>query len=274
MAHNDEKKLVLLDTHAHYHPFCGVSEFFDCAWKNLQSAAVSFDESSNFIGIICLLETRDSSRFDEIREAAQETSAFGKWRIDIIFDGKFLAAEGEGGAKVYVVPGRQIVTKENLEVLIIGPSDNVHHEQPLTFYLEQYSGSHLVIIPWGVGKWLDKRGLVLKQAMYELAQLDYVLGDSSSRPNCWQRVAQFEDAKRLGKHILPGSDPLPVAGQQRKVGIYGAAFYSNQLAEELVRNLRETVLGLTVEEVRPFGRSDGLFGFICSQLLLRLNRIK
>ncbi|GBO90160.1 hypothetical protein MSSD14B_38280 [Marinobacter salsuginis] len=158
--------------------------------------------------------------------------------------------------------------------MIIGPSDDVPHEQPLTFYLQQYSSSHLVIIPWGFGKWLGKRGLVLKQAMYQLAQLEYVLGDSSGRPNCWQRIAQFEDAKRLGKHILSGSDPLPVAGQQRKVGIYGAAFYSDQRAEGLVRNLRETILGLPLDEVRPFGHSDGLFDFIFSQFLLRLNRIK
>ncbi|WP_153637453.1 hypothetical protein [Marinobacter salsuginis] len=274
MASNDKRRLVLVDTHVHYHSFCSVTEFFDCAWENLWNAAASFDESANFIGILCLLETRGSSRFGEIRDAAQGKSAFGKWRIDTIFDGRFLAAEGEGGAKVYVVPGSQIVTKENLEVLIIGPSDDVPHEQPLTFYLQQYSSSHLVIIPWGFGKWLGKRGLVLKQAMYQLAQLEYVLGDSSGRPNCWQRIAQFEDAKRLGKHILSGSDPLPVAGQQRKVGIYGAAFYSDQRAEGLVRNLRETILGLPLDEVRPFGHSDGLFDFIFSQFLLRLNRIK
>lgn len=274
MTPNDERRLVLLDTHAHYHSFCGVSEFFDCAWSNFRSAAASFDEVSNFIAILCLLETRESSRFEEIRDAVQEKSAFGPWRIDTVFDGRFLAAEGEGGAKVYVVPGHQIVTNENLEVLIIGPSADVPHERPLTFYLEQYSSSHLVIIPWGVGKWLGKRGLVLKQAMYQLAQMEYVLGDSSVRPSCWQSVAQFDDAKRLGKHILPGSDPLPVAGQQRKVGIYGAAFYSNQRTEELILNFRETILGLTEGDVKHFGQLDGPFSFIYSQLLLRLKRIK
>lgn len=274
MAPNDKKRLVLLDTHVHYHSFCGVSEFFDCAWKNFRSAAASFDESSNFIAIVCLLETRDSSRFEEIRDAALEKSVMGQWHINTIFDGRFLVAEGAGTEKIYVVPGRQIVTKEDLEVLIIDPYDDIPHERSLTFYLEQYSRSHLVIIPWGVGKWLGKRGVILKEAMYQLAGLQYVLGDSSGRPRCWQSVAQFDDAKRLGKHILPGSDPLPVAGQQRKVGIYGAAFYSNQRAEELILNLRETTLSLTEGELRRFGQLDGLFSFIYSQLLLRLKRIK
>lgn len=274
MAPDDRSRLVLLDTHVHYHPFCGVSEFFDCAWKNFQNAAATFEEDADFMGIVCLLETGDSSRFAEISGGAQGSSFWGQWRIDANFDGEFLVAEGAGAEKIYVVPGRQVVTIENLEVLIIGLLEGIPSEESLAFYLEKYSETHLVILPWGAGKWLGRRGLVLKETMHQLSYLEYVVGDSGVRPSFWQNVPQFEDAKQLGKHILFGSDPLPVAGQQRKVGSCGAGFYSNQVAEQLVLNLRSTILGLTTEEVSRYGELDGLFGFIYNQFLLRLNRVR
>lgn len=274
MRHNDKNRLFLVDTHVHYYPFCDFAEFFDSAWYNMRTAAADLDSQVNFTGILCLMETQVSDRFRELREAGAKKCALGRWRIHSIHEGTALVAESFDNDRLYIVPGRQIITEENLEVLIIGGSEDILHKHPLMYYFEKYSKDRLIVIPWGVGKWLGKRGRVLNQAIYQASQLEFALADNSGRPSCWRKVPQFDGARRLGKHIFAGSDPLPLAGQQKKVGTYGVAFLSNQTPENLVFCLRKTMLELTRDQIRIYGGVDGLFDFAISQFLLRLRRIK
>ncbi len=48
-----------------------------------------------------------------------------------------------------------------------------------------------------------------------------MLGDNSGRPALSVVPRLFKLAARLGIPILPGSDPLPFPGEERKIGRYG-----------------------------------------------------
>jgi len=273
MKPDDSKQLVLIDTHVHYYPFCDLAKFLDCAWDNMRRSAAELGCQSGFAGVLCMMETQGTFPFSELM---QMTEAMGSWRIRQTHDGKALVAESAENAKVYLVPGHQVVTQENLELLIIGKVDVSADEDSfsLRYYLEQYSDRYFIIIPWGVGKWLGWRGRVVSEAIQELANLEFALGDNSCRPRLWEKVPQFDIARKQGRHIFPGSDPLPLIGQQSKVGSYGIAFFCDQPAENAVADLRKTMLGLSGTDMRVYGTVDGLYDFFRNQFLLRLTSKK
>ena len=75
------------------------------------------------------------------------------------------------------------------------------------------------VLPWGLGKWLGRRG----RQVARLARDDrfrahplFFLGDIAQRPWPWPEPALFAEQR-----VLPGSDPLAVAGAERRVGRYG-----------------------------------------------------
>ena len=65
--------------------------------------------------------------------------------------------------KILFIAGRQIVTLEKIEVLALGLkenySDNKSIEEVINYIL---SKNALPVIPWGVGKWIGKRGAIVE----------------------------------------------------------------------------------------------------------------
>ena len=115
---------------------------------------------------------------------------------------------------VVVCAGRQIVTRERIEVLSL--LSEVKHEdgQPLddTIAAVKSSGG-LVVLPWGVGKWSGARGQRVAEAA---RQHGVMLGDNAGRPIGWPRPKVYGEFV-----VLPGSDPLRMAREQSIVGTYG-----------------------------------------------------
>jgi len=125
-------------------------------------------------------------------------------------------------ASVVVIRGQQLVSSENLEVLAIGHTTNLKTGRPLHKTLDQAraAGAHM-IIPWGAGKWIGTRGKLVSGKIQRQACPGPHLGDNDGGRPAVCRVPQFRFAAERGIKIISGSDPLPIAGDERRIGTYG-----------------------------------------------------
>ena len=264
-------KLILVDTHTHYYPFCSFTKYFDYAYLNMQTAARENNNAQTFSAILCLLETETSHNYQDLLDIANSTKKMGEWQLESLDNNKLLRLSQSDEKELYILPGQQIITSENLELLIIGSTEKISHKNPINTYLEKYSETHLLILPWGVGKWLGKRGRIVSR-LIQRNNHTFTLGDNSARPSLWQYVPQFIQARKKGIKILAGSDPLPIHKQYKKVAIYGSTMTGSLQQQGLADQLRETILN-SKTNIKSYGHRDGLLRFIFSQLLLRLKPI-
>jgi len=270
----DSNNLTLVDTHAHYYPFCTLPEYFDAAYANMQFAAENLGCLQEITSILCLLETETSHWYRGLLEIAHSTKQVGEWQLEALDDNQLLLLTRTDGSEILLLPGHQIVTSENLEILIIGTTSRIPHKKSALFYIEEFCNSHLVIVPWGVGKWLGARGRVVSKLVEHQTSYKFALGDNSGRAAMWKYVPQFDQADQMGINILAGSDPLPIAGQHKKVASYGSVIKGSMQPQNLAGQLREKLLDTKTGSIKSYGQLDNLIQFIANQLLLRFQRIK
>ena len=127
----------------------------------------------------------------------------------------------------------------------------------------------MAVLPWGVGKWLGGRGRMIRDTIQAASASTIFLGDNGGRPWLWQ-VGQFDEAKQRGIKVLPGTDPLPIPGEQRRIGTFGfrmtAALDQRRPMATFVRALRDPRTSIT-----PFGRLSSPLACLSAQIRLRRN---
>ena len=102
------------------------------------------------------------------------------------------------------VCGYQIVTSEKIEILNLASNTVIPDGLSATEALTKVDG--IPVLPWSPGKWLGKRGEIIKS-------LDAYGGKILYK----DFLVDFERFKG----ILPGTDPLPRKGEERLVGRIG-----------------------------------------------------
>jgi hypothetical protein len=155
-------------------------------------------------------------------------------------------------------------------VLALGTTARLRDGEPIetTLGAVRLAGG-AAVLPWGVGKWLGSRGAVVERVLEDPRWRDVHLGDNGNRPQLAPEPAQFAAARRAGRAVLPGSDPLPLPGEEARVGSYGFAADVPLDA----RRPAAALLALLASggfELVPFGRRAALPRFIGQQLKLKL----
>lgn len=256
----------------HYYPCWSFSAFLDAAWDSFSSCAAKVAPGEDFIPVMCLLETIGSNWFELLVDPELKMQLSG-WRIDRSFmAGGLLRVYGDTGQNMFILPGRQLVSNENIEVLVVGSAKPTEITSARG-YLEQYANIFPVILPWGVGKWLGERGKVVDGLIREVAQYPFYLGDNSGRPNFWSGVPQFALANEKSVPILPGSDPLPVIGQYKKTASYGFVLRGRGAVDNMLQSPLEVLRNLACP-VEAYGNLDRLGNFLYSQVRMRLQPLK
>lgn len=261
---------MVLDTHVHFYQEANTALLLEQAEKNLQARAANPDEA------ICgLIWTR------QLREPSLEEQLAGDelWQVD-----SPASAQAPGvwlrhssGSRLFVFKGVQFVSEEGLEVLVAGVSESL--DRLMTQWqgkscenlIRHFGEKHLVILPWGVGKWLGARGQrVLDLASGPLNQ-QFFLGDNSGRPALWNPIKAFEQAQAQDRPVLPGSDPLPLPNQERWAGCSGIALegVDDSLFQDS-QALKHAIEKLSADTLVCFDRRESLIRFIVNQVKMRL----
>lgn len=265
--------MVLVDAHVHMYDCFNVAGVFDAAAANFARAARARGGTTSFGCVLCLVESASEHFVDGVR-----TQRLGKvWRGQ---HGDWELEEGEepetlefrcGHSRLVVIAGRQIVTRERLEVLALGTTAPLPDGASMDATLEAVrSAGAVAVLPWGVGKWLGARGAVVDRVLAEPQWRHVFLGDNGNRLRYGPEPERFAAARRAGRSVLPGSDPLPLPGEEARVGAYGFAVDADldplRPAAGLLTELRSGA------SVAAFGERESFRGFVGKQLALRFTK--
>jgi len=267
--------LWLVDSHVHLYGCFNPGELLTAAHTNLCGQARRLDREGRFEGLLLLTETQVDEGFERLRErvgqnADPEHPRWRGWQFSATSDARLLLAE-RGADRLWLVAGRQIVTAEKLEVLALITDTRFADGLSLPQTLEAIAAADAIpVLPWGAGKWWGVRGRLLSRLLADHRTGPLFLGDNGGRPDLWRHPRHFREARRHGIRILPGSDPLPLPWEARRVGTTGFSFTapparSVRPADELSRRLRDPAAPLA-----PFGGGLASTRFFLNQMALRL----
>lgn len=253
---------ILVDGHVHRHPCFDPGAFFDHAAANLDAASGKGEEA---VRCLMLTESAGDHFFDELLEKAGKAGGEG-WSVGVTAEDESVLVSREARTALMVVAGRQIVTRERLEVLALGTRAEFEGGLALSETLAAVSASRATpVIPWGFGKWWAARGRCVEGLLRRPDVPRFFLGDNGGRPRIASTPRLFRQAAERGIAVLPGSDPLPFPGQVGKVGGYGFVLRGDFAPDRPAASVKLILAGLN-QSPPAFGRRESLPGFVRAQL--------
>jgi hypothetical protein len=229
--------LIAADTHVHLYPFYDRDAALDGAFRRL--AALAPDAG---VRAVFLTERYDCDAFTDLPGERVQGYAV-RWKCD-------------GPGENVVFAGRQIVTRERLEVLALTIDKIIPDGLILDDVIGQVRAlGGVPVVAWAPGKWFGARGEMVRRLVDVSAPGLFLLGDSSLRPTVWPEPDLMKAGRRRGFHVVAGSDPLPFRGEERMAGTYGTCLEGHWDAAAPVSSAR-TLLYAGVG-LRLIGRRGG-----------------
>lgn len=227
--------------------------------------ARALSKSEPLTGVLMLTESEGVDAFAALPAVA------GEWHIAPTSEATSKIATGRSGDKLIVVSGRQIVSKQGLEVHALGTRAVISDGTPVRDAISsgQDSGA-LAVMPWGFGKWSGTRGQTLRELVDD-GPPNLMFADSGVRPAFITRPAQLTQAEASGRLCLAGTDPLPLGRDEGKVGQYG---FLAELALDEDRPfaaLKAWLAGLDCSP-RTYGRLESTLGFFYAQSVMQIRK--
>lgn len=210
---------VIADGHVHIHPCFSPHVLLRQAHDNLLQNATRLGLDGHIPKVLFLTESGEENWFETLcLRGLPGVSVIPTKSINCVKIGF------SDTSVIIVIAGRQIVTSEHIEVLAFGLDSLFPDGLPIHVVVEKIAElGHMAVLPWGAGKWLAKRGKRVRDVFKQYVHLPLYLGDNGNRPKFWPLPGIFKQARQLGILNLPGSDPLPFIGQEKRVGNYGFA---------------------------------------------------
>ena len=217
------------------------------------------------IPMLCLTERHDCHYYKAMQGGGFNEEMNGVKIIER-FD-QALLLEGADGTRIYVIAGRQIVTKERIEVLSLTFDVDIPDGQPLEEILDAViKQGGIPVLSWAPGKWFSKRGKIIKQLIERSEPGRFLIGDTSLRPTIWGEPILMRKARLKGFKILAGSDPLPIAGEESVAGTYGTVWEGALESDDPAASVRN-FFREREQESRSVGKRGNLI-----QVLRRLKK--
>ncbi len=261
---------LLIDAHVHFHPGFRRDDFLDASLESFARGAAELGIDGPFTGCLMLAEIAEERWF--LRLSRQEEGArFGAWQFEPTDDDAVLTARRRtDGATLLIVAGRQVRSREGLEVLALATREEFPDGLPFSDALTRVRWSGAVtVIPWGFGKWWLYRSALVEAALHRITEPGIFLGDNGGRPQSAGRPRLFREAEARGIPVLPGSDPLPLPEHATRAGSYGFLLEAGLNPGQPMQSLKQALGSLTAQP-RIFGRRASLAGCCHDQLVLRL----
>lgn len=273
--HNNVKRMPFIDAHVHIYDCFDLGAFFSHAYQNFMRQAQQLDVH-DFAGILLLTESRGCNWFDLLKKNINSPdklpASLGEWQLQDTSETNSLLLKRNDNEYLILVAGRQLATRERLEVLAIGTTSEISDGLSLhEAYTQTVAEGALAIIPWGAGKWLGKRGELLKKFLEDKHSGEVYLGDNSGRPAIWKNIAHFSQARRRGIAILPGSDPLPFRKECWRPGSFGFCIdYPVSLSTPAAELLECFKRGNNVA-ISAYGKNENIIRFVNNQVRMQIH---
>lgn len=274
---NECKNAVIIDAHVHIYAMFDVAKLLDSACKNFIDATKQRN-ILNFTGILLLSETSNENWHNQQSkilnsDASGNMLTYGEWNLSLLQnDTCTIRAIRSTGELIYIIAGKQIATKEGLEILALITTKTFKDGLPTQESLTQIQQSDdIAIMPWAVGKWLGKRGNIINKMLQDHKRPLFFLGDNSGRPSFWINPDHFKLAKKMSIQVIPGSDPLPITDEESRVGQFG--FIARDiLIESKPSEAIKNIFKNSISDIETYGKLESTYRFFKNQIMLRLNK--
>ncbi len=270
-AGDDWSGPVLVDAHVHFYGGFDEQRFLDSARRNMAAGAAELGLPPTTPGLLLLAETSRDHAFEAFADRAAGAPP-GPWTWRATAEPGSLMARHHGRDSLVLVAGRQIVTREGLEVLALGTAGRFADGESLADTLRRAREADAVpVLPWGFGKWLFRRGALVDDLIRSPGRGGIFLGDNGGRPALAPRPRLLAAAEARGMIVLPGSDPLPLPSRESRAGAYGFC-----LDGPISRDLPGATLKQRLAALRAsppvYGRLERLAPFLLSQLQMQARK--
>jgi hypothetical protein len=266
--------MIFFDAHVHVQSRFNLDQFFLAALTNFDQHRLALAPQTTGTYFLLLTEAKSLDFFAVLREQARQPTGLlpTAWIVQAAAEPEalLLRHESRPGIRLFVVAGRQLVAKERLEVLALATTAKIGDGKPLVDTVNEVrDAGGLAVLPWGAGKWLGKRGKIVSDFLQHAATKSLFVGDNGGRPKFWPRPAPFDSAAGRGIRLLPGSDPLPLPGEEYRVGTYGGVVDGSCSDDKPVADLKN-LLNDGSKRIIPYGHRQDAWQFLRTQIGLRL----
>lgn len=248
--------IFVADTHVHFYAEYSEKVFWDRAFAGVGDLAPA-NAGADRAAALFLAERSDCRFFRRWRERGLDAN--GAYEIEELREDNVLAVRqrAPGGGVLHVFAGRQIVTRERLEILALTadpdiPDGGTIHEAVKRVLAE----GAIAVLPWSPGKWLFDRGRIVRDVIERFPPNRLLLGDSALRPVGWGEPFLMRAAVERGFRVIAGTDPLPITGEEKRVGKYGIAISADFDLKRPVNDIRRLLADPGVR-IRRAGRRMG-----------------
>ena len=205
-------KTTILDTHLHLYPCFDLPKAFD---RFLDNTGKYGPQATR---VACLAERFDCQYYESITNKEITLDGF---KLAISDENETRLIRDKDNMSLTLLPGRQIISREKIEVLALGCPQLIDDGQPVLDVIYQIIQlGHVPVLPWSPGKWFGARGAIIKDLINELKAGDFMIGDTPLRPYGWATPRLMKDAQKKGFSVVAGSDPLPFSGEEAWPGAY------------------------------------------------------
>ncbi|MDO9541456.1 MAG: hypothetical protein Q7J98_03925 [Kiritimatiellia bacterium] len=269
----NKKIIVAGDGHFHlypcYEPARAISNLIDNL-DLLAESARGLGQEEDVFKIAFLVESKQHDYFHKILKKEIDFRAVGfevsagpeEHCVSFSKQGKFLLA---------IVAGRQIVTNEKLEILGLGMDAIVPDGLPAEEAVEKViAAGGLPVLAFSPGKWLFKRANIVRRLAQTKFPRPLLIGDSALRPLGWGAPEIMRQAGAHNIAVLPGSDPLPLPGDEKYAGCYGFVYQGFFDASKPLASIKG-IIADHPGEIFPAGKRCSMVNVVGRLFRLRRN---
>ena len=267
--------MIFVDAHVHIYDCFHLPIFFESAFANFQSEEARMGQGDDFTAALLLTESLKNNWFERLASyASNKTTAEAKtisgWTFHRTDEDCSLCARGSKNQSLFLIAGRQIVTAEKLEVLALATDKKFKDGAPMEQVIQSIRDMGAIpVIPYGFGKWIGRRGKILRDLLKKTESTKLFLGDNGGRPKFLPRSSHFKQAGKKGIRVLPGSDPLPFPSQCIRPGSFGfsaeGAVSTTHPARDIIRILLDPT-----NTFQSYGQPEPFLRFFRNQLLMQI----
>ena len=266
----------LIDGHVHIYDCFDLQALLNSAYENFADQANNKDLEGPFIGVLMLAESEEYPWFLRLQQNAENdttsvSTSSVSWQFSSLADDSCaIVAQRRDQELMIIVSGRQIITAEGLEVLALATKETLDNGSQIKDLLQTLHRTNTItVIPWGVGKWLGRRGKILREILRSSINNSFFLGDNGGRPIFWPTPYHIREALSLGIKNLPGTDPLPIASEVSRVGSFGFVLDHKISVQRPAKDIKKLLLSPNVS-ARSYGTLQRPFRFFINQTIIRL----
>jgi len=264
------KAALAIDGHVHLYEVYDLTNAVESGVRNLKDNSKKLN--SKVVPIWLLVERSDASFFDKFFQSPENYDnnelKFKKGNDDLT-----IVVEQNGQSLLYIFAGRQLVTKEGLEVLSLISNLNIPDRQKSIDDVIQsiIDSGGIPTLNWAPGKWFFSRGKVIAQQIQQKSNNELFIGETTLRNTLWPEPKLVKRARIKGFPIIAGSDPLPFKGEEQGIGSFGFLIEGEFDPEKPAQSLRD-LMNSKGQDVQIIGKRNDIFTFARRQYKIMMEK--